>query len=226
MNSRALRTYGTGAALAASGVVAGAILAGTLTASADTTPSPAAGGTSAGSKPAETALTGDVAAKVRAAALAKYPGATIERLENDSDGVYEAHLTTAAGEHLTVEIDKAFAVTGTENDGRGGHGPRGHGPGGPGPAETALTGTVADKVRAAALAKYPGATIERLENDADGVYEAHLTTVGGEHLTVKVDKSYAVTGTEQGGPGGGGHGGRHGHGPDDAAKASPSPTTS
>jgi hypothetical protein len=33
-----------------------------------------------------TLLTGDTAAKVKAAALAKYPGATIQRVETDSDG--------------------------------------------------------------------------------------------------------------------------------------------
>ena len=62
----------------------------------------------------EKLLTGTTAEKVRAAALAKYPGATIQRVETDSDGVYEAHITTSAGEHVTVELDKAFAVTGTE----------------------------------------------------------------------------------------------------------------
>src|SRR4051794_16374253 len=68
----------------------------------------------------ETALTGTTAAKVKAAALAKYPGATIERVETDSDGVYEAHITTKAGDEITVEVDKSFAVTGTETG--GGHG--------------------------------------------------------------------------------------------------------
>lgn len=62
--------------------------------------------------------------------------------------------------------------------------------------ETALTGTTADKVKAAALAKYPGATVERVETDSDGVYEAHLTTKAGDEVTVEVDKSFAVTGTE------------------------------
>ncbi len=46
--------------------------------------------------------------------LEEYPDATIERLETDADGVYEAHLTTADGEEVTVELDEDFAVTGTE----------------------------------------------------------------------------------------------------------------
>src|SRR5262245_1270852 len=42
--------------------------------------------------------------------------------------------------------------------------------------ETLLTGDTASKVTAAALAKVPGATIVRVETDADGhaKYEAHL----------------------------------------------------
>jgi hypothetical protein len=67
-------------------------------------------------------LTGDTESKVRAAALAKYPGATMERIETDSDGVYEAHLTTSAGARVTVEVGKDFAVTGTESAPAGGHG--------------------------------------------------------------------------------------------------------
>ena len=61
----------------------------------------------------ETPLTGTTAAKVKAAALAKYPGATVDRVETDSDGVYEAHIVTKAGEPLIVQVDKSFTVTGT-----------------------------------------------------------------------------------------------------------------
>ena len=72
--------------------------------------------------------------------------------------------------------------------------------------EHLLTGTTADKVRAAALAKYPGATVQRVETDSDGVYETHIVTSSGE-LIVQVDKNFDVTGTESGG-----RGGRHGDG--------------
>jgi hypothetical protein len=70
-------------------------------------------------RPDEHLLTGDDAAKARAAALAKYPGATIQRVETDSDGVYEAHLTTSDGKRVTAEMDKNFTVTGEEA-----HGPK------------------------------------------------------------------------------------------------------
>jgi len=147
----------------------------------------------------ETALTGDTLSKVKAAVLATYPSATFDRVETDSDGVYEAHITTAAGEDVTVELDKAYAITGTEA-GRGHHDRgRGHhdrdGKGG-GAGETALTGDTLSKVKAAVLATYPSATFDRVETDSDGIYEAHITTAAGEDVTVELNKAYAITGTE------------------------------
>ena len=140
------RRYAVGGALVASGLLAGAVLAATASANAaDGTPSSSGSTPSAvqsaspgqnpptgqgpgsqgpGSRdetqsmrPDEKLLTGDTATKVTEAALAKYPGATIQRVETDSDGVYEAHLTTSAGARVTVEVNKAFAVTGTEQPG-------------------------------------------------------------------------------------------------------------
>jgi uncharacterized membrane protein YkoI len=100
-------------ALLLGGIGAGATLASTAGAfAADET-----GTSSASTKSNETALTGATADKVKAAALAKYPGATVNRVETDSDGVYEAHVTTKAGDDVTVEIDKSFTVTGTESHG-------------------------------------------------------------------------------------------------------------
>ena len=78
----------------------------------------------------------------------------------------------------------------------------------------------ATSVQAAVLAAYPDATIERMETDAEGaVYEAHVTLADGSRATVKLDASFAVTGTETGPDGGGpGHHGRPNDGDaDDAA---------
>ena len=136
---RGWRSWGGKAALAVGGMLVGGILVGTLTASAANNggtaiqngaygaPSwnggyggpagPRHGGNldeSKSQRPDEHLLTGDTATKVRAAALAKYPGATVLRVETDSDGVYEAHLTTTDGRRVTVEVDKAFKVTGEE----------------------------------------------------------------------------------------------------------------
>src|SRR3954465_6035005 len=63
----------------------------------------------------ETLLTGDTAAKVRAAALAAVPGGTIQRVENDAEGSpYEAHMTKADGSQVTVKVDSSFKVTNIE----------------------------------------------------------------------------------------------------------------
>ena len=76
-----------------------------------------------------------------------------------------------------------------------------------GQKEVLLTGDTADKVKAAAQAAVPGATIERVETDAEGSpYEAHMVKSDGTHVTVKVDSSYKVTNIENDG-GGFGHGG-------------------
>lgn len=136
---RGWRSWGGKAALAVGGMLVGGILVGTLTASAANNGGTAAqndaygapswnggyggpagprhGGNldeSKSQRPDEHLLTGDTASKVRAAALAKYPGATVLRVETDSDGVYEAHLTTTDGRRVTVEVDKAFKATGEE----------------------------------------------------------------------------------------------------------------
>ena len=123
MNSKKI---GSVTALLASGLVAGGILAGSMTANAadsttTTTPSavasapanPNPGDPSKPQRADESLLTGTTASKVKAAALAKYPNATVIRLETDSDGVYEAHVTNA-GSELIVQVGKDFTVTGTQ----------------------------------------------------------------------------------------------------------------
>jgi uncharacterized membrane protein YkoI len=61
----------------------------------------------------EKALSGDVAAKVKAAALDKVPGGTVERVETDADhgSPYEAHVRKADGTQLEVLVNKSFEVT-------------------------------------------------------------------------------------------------------------------
>jgi hypothetical protein len=68
-------------------------------------------------RPDETLLTGDTAAKVRAAALAKVCGGTIDRVETDADGhaAYEAHMTRSDGSRVTVYVNKAFEVVGVQS---------------------------------------------------------------------------------------------------------------
>lgn len=61
----------------------------------------------------EAALPSDVAKKVEAAARAKVPGGTIERVETDVDhgSPYEAHVRKADGTELEVLVDSGFNVT-------------------------------------------------------------------------------------------------------------------
>ena len=82
--------------------------------------------------------------------------------------------------------------------------PRDESKGGPqanGITETLLTGDTATKVTDAALAANPGATIQRVENDAEGAtYEAHIVKADGTRATVYLDASFNVTSTETGAP--------------------------
>lgn len=135
-------------------------------------------------------------AKVTAAVVAKLPGSTVEHVMKAPDGTFHAHVVKKDGSHVHVTLSAAFAVTAVDTrmgPGRGGPGMAGgrHG------QETPLTGDTAAKVKAAALAKLPGATVDRLETDADGgKYEAHVTKADGTHAVVKVDASFTVTAVE------------------------------
>ncbi|HWT22105.1 MAG TPA: hypothetical protein VN213_01240, partial [Solirubrobacteraceae bacterium] len=71
-----------------------------------------------------------------------------------------------------------------------GDGPGRHG----GAGETALSGETKEKVEAAVLAEYPGATIVRTETNrgSSAPYEPHIRTSAGEELEVLVDADFAV----------------------------------
>lgn len=131
-----LRMHLTAISLVVAGVAGGGILASTVAANASDSPASSISSTAATSSATqrqavdesksqradEHLLTGTDAQKARAAALAKYPGATVQRVETDSDGVYEAHIVTGSGQRLIVQMDKAFTVTGTDSHaGAGGH---------------------------------------------------------------------------------------------------------
>ncbi len=120
--------------LVAAGGIGGAVLAGTLSASAASDSSTSStqvaaygqaaappNGGPAGARSAnpfrsdEKAVSSDVAAKLKAAALKAVPGGTVYRVETDAgDGAYEAHMTRADGSLVTVKFDKNLAVTKVE----------------------------------------------------------------------------------------------------------------
>ena len=68
-----------------------------------------------------------------------------------------------------------------------------------GPGETLLTDGAASRVKQAVLDKVSGATVLRVETDAQGSpYEAHLRKSDGSEVTVKVNKQFAVTAVQNG----------------------------
>src|SRR3954468_13013743 len=113
-------------------------LGGAAIADATTAAKPQAAG-----RPQPEALPADVAAKVKAAALAKVPGATVLRTEagGPDNSAYHAHIKTSDGTLKVVLVDASFNATRVVAD-QGPGGPGGRGRGGPGGhrAETPLTG--------------------------------------------------------------------------------------
>jgi hypothetical protein len=188
------------AALAALGL-GGAAIAGAVDKNSNSNSNSGARSGTAQSRPALSAAN---AAKVKVAALAKVPGATVDRTEAGGPygTPYHAHITTAGGDRKVVLVDSSFKATAVQDEmargGRpGGPGPGGFGhggPGGPGGDETPLTGDTKDKVEAAVLDEYAGATILRTETNAQGdaPYESHITTSAGKELEVVVSKDFKV----------------------------------
>jgi uncharacterized membrane protein YkoI len=113
---RTIATLGALGALALGGsAVAGAAQSSSTAATATPQGGPPAGahaGRHSVNGKTEEALSGDTAAKVRAAALKKVSG-TVERVETnvDSSAPYEAHIRKADGTEVEVQVSKDFAVT-------------------------------------------------------------------------------------------------------------------
>jgi uncharacterized membrane protein YkoI len=105
-------SYGIASAASANGSTS---TDGTATHSAPAAPDPQ--NPWGGQRSDETPLTGDTLAKVKAAALAEVPNATIVRVETDADGhsAYEAHVLEADGTPATVYVDKQFDVVSIES---------------------------------------------------------------------------------------------------------------
>jgi uncharacterized membrane protein YkoI len=148
----------------------------------------------------ETVITGSTADQAKAAILAAYPGATIQRMSDETDGkstdAYEAHITKADGTRIEVFLDSSFKATGSQADKGPGHRGGRHGrPGGSG--ETPLTGATLASVKAAVLAKQPGATLDHASTENDGkstdAYEAHVTKADGMHVEVLLNSAFDVT---------------------------------
>ena len=204
-----MRTTIAKLAAGVSALVAFALGGAALAGAADQSPStPTTTGTTTQdtrpARPPRQELSSEVAAKVKAAALKKVPGATVLRTEAGGPygTAYHAHIRTSDGTEQVVLVNADFVATAVQAD--PGRGPgRGHrGRGGPGGGEMALTGETTAKVEAAVLAKYPGATIVRTETNADGTapYESHIRTKAGVDLEVLVSSTFQVVDAREGPP--------------------------
>jgi hypothetical protein len=60
---------------------------------------------------------------------------------------------------------------------------------------TIITGTAADKAKAAAVAAYPGGTVNRVVRLSDGEYNVHIIGVNWPHH-VFVNQNFKVVGAE------------------------------
>jgi hypothetical protein len=102
-------------------------------------------------------------------------------------------LGTAQAQTSSSSTSAPTADSGTApNPGHGGHTANGI-------TETMLTGDTASKVTAAAQGAVSGATVDRVETDAEGAaYEAHMTKSDGSKVTVKVNSDFSVASVEDG----------------------------
>ncbi len=120
IRSMLITSAAVGAAAIGGGAIANAATTTTTTAPSTATPTapnqgppafnPSKGGHTFNGK-TETLLTGDVAAKVRAAALAKVSG-TVQRVETnvDDSAPYEAHIVKSDGTQVIVEVNHDYSV--------------------------------------------------------------------------------------------------------------------
>ena len=122
MRSKLVTAAAVAAAAVSGGAIANAATSSSATPSASSKPparhDPSKGGHTANGK-TEKLLTGDVAAKVKAAALAKVSG-TVERVETnvDSSAPYEAHIRKADGTEVEVQVSKDYSVAAVNTMGR------------------------------------------------------------------------------------------------------------
>ena len=117
-------------------------------------------------------------------------------------GVLAGTLSATAATGTGTTTPATTAPSTTTAPANGSHGGVPIGPGGAQPVrsdEKLVTGTDAATLKAAALKAVPGGTVIRVETDSgDATYEAHMKKADGSLVTVKFDKSLAVTSVEDG----------------------------
>jgi uncharacterized membrane protein YkoI len=115
MRSKLVTAVAVGAAAVSGAAIASAASG---TGASGTPHDPSRGGHTVNGK-TEKLLTGDVASKVRAAALAKVSG-TVERVETnvDSSTPYEAHIVKSDGTEVEVQVGSDYKVAAVNEMGR------------------------------------------------------------------------------------------------------------
>jgi hypothetical protein len=112
-----------------------------------------------------------------------------------------AVIALAFGANAIANGSSSSAAAGSTGQTAAGRPGTGRPPGGMG---TAVTGATLTKLKAVATAKYPG-TVERAMKLSDGSYVVHVVQSGGKgEVHVLVSKAFKITGTQKGGPPGGG----------------------
>jgi len=196
-----IKRFTLGAIALAAVAVGGAALgnAATPQSTATTTTSspsiPAHG--SATHEDAETAVTGDAAAKAKAAAVKSVGSGTAGDVTGDfRGGGYEVTVTKSDGSTVEVHLDSSSNVL---QGGHGGFGGPEHGTAAHENAETAVTGDAATKAKAAAVKAAGSGTAADVTSDLrGGGYEVTVTKSDGSTVELHLDSSFNVL---QGGPG-------------------------
>ncbi|WP_296648453.1 PepSY domain-containing protein [Rhodoluna sp.] len=212
------------AGLLTAGLLAGSFMSIAGANAADTPSTPSSSSSSAPVPPSfkahapEEAVTGDLATTLSDLAKAKVPGATVDRVEKDSDGVatYEVHMTKTDGTHVKVNFDANNAITSVDTQPAGGPGAFGKGGDRTPPAE--VTGTIATTLGDLAKTKVAGATVDHIFKDTrnGAAYVVLMTKTDGTKVAVHFDANNAILSVDTppaGGPkgfGGKGHGPRGG----------------
>ena len=100
-------------------VLAGAVmLGGTIAAAAAA--AAAAAEESDGEREVDTPISGSALERASAVALAHTGGESVSGTEvGDEESLYEVEVTLMNGDEVDVQLDEAFRVVGTEEDGRG-----------------------------------------------------------------------------------------------------------
>ena len=107
-------------------------------------------------------------------------------------GALGASFVSTAGAAESTTSTTAASTTAAPDPSQGGHVANGI-------TETLLTGDTATSVTDVAKAAVPGATVDRVETDAEGAtYEAHMTKADGSKVTVKINADFSVASIEDG----------------------------